>query len=136
MEEGQKRKGREAKAIAVFPFLLPLSSFPYDSRVEVIQPYIGQLSFGGIAGFATGFAIKKIGRVLAVTLGLIFIVVQVLASMGYISVDWTRIQKDVEPILGQDRLKGIWEALVSVLTNNLPFAGAFVAGLLIGLRAG
>lgn len=104
--------------------------------MEVIQPYIGQLSFGGIAGFATGFAIKKIGRVLAITLGLIFIVVQVLASMGYISVDWTRIQKDVEPMLGQERLKGAWDALVSVLTNNLPFAGAFVAGLLIGLRAG
>jgi uncharacterized membrane protein (Fun14 family) len=104
--------------------------------VDVIQPYIGQLSFGGIAGFATGFAIKKIGRILAVTLGLIFIVVQVLASLGYISVDWTRIQKDVEPMLGQDRIKGLWDGLVAVLTTNLPFAGAFVAGLLIGLRTG
>ncbi|RIH86421.1 FUN14 family protein [Meiothermus luteus] len=104
--------------------------------MEVIQPYIGQLTFGGLAGFAVGYAIKAVGRWVAIGLGLIFVVVQVLASMGYINVDWTRIQRDVEPLLQQEQLRGAWDALVRVLTTNLPFGGAFVAGLLLGLRRG
>lgn len=104
--------------------------------MEFIQPYIGQLTFGGIAGFATGYAIKTVGRIVAIALGLIFIVVQLLAQAGYINVDWTRLQQDVEPLLQEDRVKGFWDGLVGLLTNNLPFGGAFVAGLLLGLRRG
>ncbi|MCX7739739.1 MAG: FUN14 domain-containing protein [Meiothermus sp.] len=104
--------------------------------MEVIQPYIGQLTFGGLAGFAVGYAIKTVGRWVAIGLGLVFVVVQVLASMGYINVDWTRIQRDVEPLLQQEHLRGAWDALLRVLTTNLPFGGAFVAGLLLGLRRG
>ncbi|RDI95712.1 hypothetical protein DV704_05420 [Meiothermus sp. QL-1] len=104
--------------------------------MEVIQPYLGQLTFGGLAGFAVGYAIKTVGRWVAIFLGLIFVVVQVLASMGYIAVDWTRIQRDVEPLLQQEQLKSAWDALVWVLTTNLPFGGAFVAGLVLGLRRG
>jgi uncharacterized membrane protein (Fun14 family) len=104
--------------------------------VELIQPYIGQLTFGGLAGFAVGYAIKTVGRWVAIILGLIFVVVQVLASMGYINVDWIRIQRDVEPLLRQEQIKSAWDALVGVLTTNLPFGGAFVAGLLLGLRRG
>jgi len=51
-------------------------------------------------------------------------------------VDWTRIQRDVEPLLQQEQIKSAWDALVGVLTTNLPFGGAFVAGLLLGLRRG
>lgn len=104
--------------------------------VDWIQPYIGQLTFGGIAGFATGYALKKIGKIVAIAFGLIFIVVQVLAQMGYVSVDWTRVQRDVEPLLKEQQVRSAWDQLVAVLTRNLPFGGAFVAGLVIGLRRG
>lgn len=104
--------------------------------MEWIQPYIGQITFGGVAGFATGYAIKTVGRWVAIFLGIIFIVVQVLASLGYLSVDWTRIQRDVEPYFQGDSLQSIWKNLVALLTNNLPFGGAFVVGLLLGLRRG
>ncbi len=108
----------------------------HNREVDLIQPYIGQLTFGGLAGFAVGYAIKTVGRWVAIILGLIFVVVQVLASMGYINVDWTRIQRDVEPLLQQEQIKSAWDGLVQVLTTNLPFGGAFVAGLLLGLRRG
>ncbi|MER3553761.1 MAG: hypothetical protein C4331_05275 [Meiothermus sp.] len=104
--------------------------------MEWIQPYIGQITFGGVAGFATGYAIKTVGRWVAIFLGIIFVVVQVLASLGYLSVDWTRVQRDVEPYFRTESLQGIWKSLVALLTNNLPFGGAFVAGLLLGLRRG
>jgi uncharacterized membrane protein (Fun14 family) len=104
--------------------------------MEAIQPYIGQLTFGGVAGFAAGYAVKKIGRFVAVILGLIFILVQVLASTGYISIDWTRVQKDTEPLLQQDNVKSAWDAMLAVLTNNLPFGASFTAGFLLGIRQG
>jgi uncharacterized membrane protein (Fun14 family) len=104
--------------------------------VETLSPYLGQLTFGGVAGFATGYALKKIGRVLAVGLGLLFVVLQLLAQAGYVQVDWTRIQKDVEPLLQDEGVKGLWERLLATLTHNLPFGASFTAGLLLGLRSG
>ncbi len=104
--------------------------------VENFQPYIGQLTFGGVAGFATGFAIKKVGRVVAIVVGILFIIVQLLASAGYISVDWVRIQKDVEPMLGQENIKNVWQGLLALLTHNLPFGASFTVGLALGLKFG
>ncbi len=100
-----------------------------------LSPYLGQVTFGGLAGYAVGYALKKLGRLLAVALGLLFVVVQLLAQAGYIQVDWTRIQKDVEPLLQQPGLQSLWERLLTTLTYNLPFGASFVGGLILGLRA-
>ncbi|WP_448566179.1 FUN14 domain-containing protein [Thermus sp.] len=101
-----------------------------------LTPYLGQMTFGGLAGYAVGYALKKVGRALAIVLGLLFIALQLLAQAGYVQVDWTRIQRDVEPFLQQPGLQGLWERLLSTLTHNLPFGASFVGGLLLGLRAG
>lgn len=108
----------------------------YDGGVENLQPFVGQITFGGLAGFATGYALKKIGKVLAVILGIGFLSLQLLAYAGYIQIDWTRIQQDVDPLLDQERLRGFWNQLLEVLTFNLPFAGGFTAGLVLGLKRG
>lgn len=101
-----------------------------------LSPYLGQVTFGGLAGYAVGYALKKVGRFLAIALGLLFIAVQLLAQAGYIQVDWTRIQRDVEPLLQQPGLQSLWERLLTTLTYNLPFGASFVGGLILGLRAG
>lgn len=101
-----------------------------------LSPYLGQVTFGGLAGYAVGYALKKVGRFLAIALGLLFIAVQLLAQAGYIQVDWTRIQRDVEPLLQQPGLQSLWERLLKTLTYNLPFGASFVGGLVLGLRAG
>jgi uncharacterized membrane protein (Fun14 family) len=95
-----------------------------------LTPYLGQMTFGGLAGYAVGYVFKKVGRLLALLLGLLFVSLQLLAQGGYVQVDWNRIQKDVEPIFR------LWERLLSTLTYNLPFGASFVGGLLLGLRAG
>ncbi|MGQ9735779.1 MAG: FUN14 domain-containing protein [Thermaceae bacterium] len=104
--------------------------------MEALSPYIGQLTFGGLAGFATGYALKKIGRLLAVGLGLLFIALQLLAQAGYVQVDWIRIQKDVDPLLKDEGLRSLWDRTLSLLTHNLPFGASFVAGFVLGLKAG
>ncbi len=104
--------------------------------VEALQPYIGQITFGGLAGFVAGYALKKVGKLAALLLGLFFIGLQVMAYYGLVQIDWTRIQASVDPLLGKEQLQGLWQNLVHVLTYNAPFAGGFVAGLLLGLKKG
>ena len=107
-----------------------------DFNVESLAPYLGQLTFGGLAGFASGYALKKVGKLLAIALGLLFVSIQLLAYAGYLTVDWLRIQESVNPLLESEQLNQGWQALVAVLTNNFPFAAAFIPGLILGLRRG
>ena len=55
-----------------------------------LAPYLQQISFGLLAGFAAGYALKKVGKLLAVALGLLFIALQVLAYYGFVTVNWRR----------------------------------------------
>lgn len=103
---------------------------------ESLAPVIGQLTFGALAGFAAGYALKKIGKLAAILLGVFFILIQLLAYYGLVEVNWLQIQRSVDPLLRPDSLEGLWRNLVAFLTLNLPFAAAFVPGLLVGLRRG
>ncbi len=107
-----------------------------DGAFNALAPYLGQISFGALAGFATGYALKKVGRVALVIFGLLFIAVQLLAYYGVVQVDWLRIQSYADPLLKRESLQGFFNSLVAILTNNVPFAGAFVPGFLLGLRFG
>jgi uncharacterized membrane protein (Fun14 family) len=107
-----------------------------DVLLNALTPYLGQVSFGGLAGFATGYALKKVGKIALFVFGLLFITLQTLAYFGIIEINWLRIQKAADPLLSQDNLQNLWNGLLAVLTLNLPFAGAFVPGLMLGLRFG
>ena len=68
-----------------------------------------------------------------IVVGLLFIAVQLLAWTGIITVDWLKLQSLTEPILQRGKESGVpW--VLRMLTANIPFAGAFLAGLLLGLR--
>jgi uncharacterized membrane protein (Fun14 family) len=99
-------------------------------------PLASQLGVGLVSGYAVGYALKKIGKMLAVALGLVFVVVQVLAVQGFLTVHWDAIERSVGPLLAPEGLEAGWRSLVSVLTFNLAFAGSFVPGLILGLRRG
>lgn len=96
--------------------------------MEALQPYIGQITFGGLAGFVAGYALKKVGKLTALVLGLFFIGLQVMAYYGFVEIDWTRIQASVDPLLGQEQLRSAWQRLLDVLTYNAPFAGVSPPG--------
>jgi uncharacterized membrane protein (Fun14 family) len=104
--------------------------------LDAAAPYLGQISFGGLVGFATGYAMKKIGKIALFVVGTVFILLQVLAYMGVIEINWLRIQQFAEPALQRPALENTLNGIVGVLTNNLPFAGAFIPGFLLGLKFG
>jgi uncharacterized membrane protein (Fun14 family) len=104
--------------------------------VVSLWPLASQLGVGLVAGYSVGFALKKIGKILAVALGLVFVIVQLLAVAGFLTVHWDAVERSVEPLLAPEGLEASWRSLLSLLTFNLAFAGSFVPGLVLGLRRG
>lgn len=100
------------------------------------MPWLEQIGFGAVAGFVAGYALKKVGKVAAVVIGLLFIAIQLLAWTGFLSVNWGVVQERVDPLLRADTLGQAWRGLLTVLTHNIPFAAAFVPALLIGVKRG
>ena len=68
--------------------------------------------------------------------GLLFVAIQVLAYYDFVAISWVEIENYVKPLLEADSINQMWQALVKLLTHNVTFAGAFIPGLIFGLRRG
>lgn len=66
-----------------------------ERALESLKPLATQVGVGGIMGYCTGMAMKKVGKVLATILGLGFVALQSAAYAGYIQVNWKQIGDDV-----------------------------------------
>ena len=115
------------------------------------------LSYGFFAGYLSGFALKKIGRVASLSLGVGFVILQTLAYQGYIDVNHDKLAKEVERVLdrngdgvvdGED-LRSVVEELRGVVgfgiegnkegegqIKAIAGGGGFGMGFLGGLRSG
>ncbi len=105
---------------------------PWTALTTFLPP--AQLGFGGLAGFAAGYAAKKITRLLALLLGLLFFTLQILAHEGWITIHWGAVQESAQHLWneggGSSWLQRAWE----ILTSNLPFGAAFTAGFTLGFK--
>ena len=112
------------------------------------------ISYGFFAGYFSGLALKKIGKVASITLGASFLALQTLAYNGYIDVHHEKLQKEVEGMLDRNNdgvvdsedLKGMLDDVKKVAgfkldddsTNKKLYAsgGGFTMGFYGGLRSG
>ena len=63
-----------------------------ESALEKATPFLTNVTFGGMMGYCSGYALKKIGKALAVVVGVTFIALQTAVYSGYIDVDWVKIK--------------------------------------------
>lgn len=63
-----------------------------ESALDKLKPILSKLTFGTFAGYTSGYATKKIGKMAAVLVGVAFIFLQSLAAAGYIEIDWMKVQ--------------------------------------------
>lgn len=103
--------------------------FQIPSDIKYILMTFG---VGGIAGWAVGFTMKKVAKIMALIVGVAFISIQALAYHRYIIVDWDKIKTSVP----NEQLEESASTIMSMITYNIPFAGAFVVGLWAGFRKG
>mmetsp|Transcript_31222 Transcript_31222/g.66054 ORF Transcript_31222/g.66054 Transcript_31222/m.66054 type:complete len:260 (+) Transcript_31222:43-822(+) len=78
-----------------------LTSRTLDSVISSGIPT--DLSYGFFAGYFSGLALKKIGRVAGVALGASFLALQTLAYAGYIDVHHEKLQEEVEGLLDRNQ---------------------------------
>ena len=128
-------------ARAVTAERLPAATVLDSVAVEVpdlttVAPYLQQLTFGAVAGFLVGYSLKKVGKFVAIIVGLLFVAVQTLAYFGFLTVNWGQVQGTVDPLLEPESINDMWRGLVSLLTYNITFAVAFIPALVIGLKRG
>jgi len=101
---------------------------------QIVGPMLPSLGFGGAAGFAVGYTAKKVTKLLALLLGCAFILLQLAAYEGFVTVNWDAVQNSAAHAWtapdGATLLDRFWE----IVTANLPFGGGFVAGFAIGLK--
>ncbi len=92
--------------------------------------YFTQASFGGILGFAVGYASKKILKILLLLLGLVIIVLQIFNYYDLIVIKWNNI------ILLKETWRINWQDIKKVLFFNIPFGSVFIVSFWIGFKYG
>ncbi|GAB4270470.1 MAG: FUN14 domain-containing protein [Candidatus Rifleibacteriota bacterium] len=123
---------QELASGSVVPMLAASGSQLLESMPPELKFTIVTLGSGGIAGWAVGFTLKKFAKLAALIVGVAFITIQYLAFNRYITIDWERIRQSVP----DETIEQSWTSLMSMLTYNLPFAGAFLVGFWMGFRKG
>jgi uncharacterized membrane protein (Fun14 family) len=101
--------------------------------VEILTPLLTQLGVGGLAGLCSGYAMKKMGKVIAFIIGIVFLFLQLLAYQGFITINYQPLIEWANGITSQI---GLAESALIVIIANLPFGGGFLAGFVIGLKVG
>ncbi len=95
-----------------------------------------ELGFGGVAGAIVGYTAKKLTKLVALGLGLVFIVIQVLIYYRFIAVDWQAIEHSAHDVWTDAQGVTLAERAWQVVSANLPFGGAFAVGFGIGFKVG
>jgi len=99
--------------------------------MDFIIPFVSTLGFGGVLGYAVGYAAKKVGKIVLVGIGILFFLVQYLVYKHLAHVDWAGVAHQ-----GGEAAKAGGEAFWKIVTYNIPLGGGFIAGIVLGLRKG
>jgi uncharacterized membrane protein (Fun14 family) len=97
---------------------------------------MGELGFGGVAGAVVGYAAKKLTKLAALALGLVFLLIQALVYLQFVAVDWNAVQHSAEHVWKDPHGVTLAQRGWEILSANLPFGGGFVAGFALGFKFG
>jgi len=103
---------------------------------QLLSAPVASLGFGGVAGLVVGYTAKKVTKLVALALGVTFIVVQVLVYKGLITVNWGAVQGTAEAMWKDPNGITLADRAWDVLVANLPFGGGFVTGFALGFKLG
>ena len=73
-----------------------------DFVTAQVVPATSQALLGSALGGAAGYSLKVIGRAAAFTIGTGFIALQSLSYLGYVQVDWRKVERDATAKLDRD----------------------------------
>ncbi|KAJ8348525.1 hypothetical protein SKAU_G00271140 [Synaphobranchus kaupii] len=103
-----------------------------------------QLVIGGVTGWCAGYLFQKVGKLAASAVGGGFFLLQIANHTGYITVDWKRVERDVNKAKQQLKLntqkptkevRTKVEEVQTFVKKNLVLTGGFAGGFLIGMAS-
>ncbi|XP_060792511.1 FUN14 domain-containing protein 2 [Neoarius graeffei] len=103
-----------------------------------------QLTIGGVTGWCAGYLFQKVGKVAASAVGGGFFLLQIANHTGYITVDWKRVEQDVNKAKKQLKLntekpskevKTKVQEVQMFVKKNIVLTGGFIGGFLLGLAS-
>ena len=147
LEAELQRKNAEIAVLQARIESLEASAMPIplpDFATTTLVPAGSQALLGNALGAAAGYALRVVGKVAAFGIGSGFIGLQTLSYLGYVNVDWRKVERDTTAKLDRDGdgeltsndLAHVLRDVESVLAFNLPAGFGFTAGLLWGLGLG
>jgi uncharacterized membrane protein (Fun14 family) len=108
-----------------------------------LAPLAGTVGGGFLIGFVTGYAIKKVIKLVAVIVGLFFAVLAYLEYQRILNVDWHKVQaisqNGIDWVAGaiRDVSSTIYASHPATLSNiGIPLASSVSAGFVLGLARG
>lgn len=107
-----------------------------DTVSDLLIPLVAQIGLGGVVGFAVGFTVKKVSKLAALVLGSLFIMLQVLAYYGIVTIDWGPINHWWAQFVEPTAMRGRWATVRTILFANIPAAGGAIPGFVMGLKMG
>ena len=135
-----------------------LKSGDFSSALDVASKEVGdkindlvvtglpnQITYGFATGYASGVAMKKIGKIAAGSVGAAFVCLQWMSYNGYVKVEHKNFKEKFYDLFGSggngkdgegkkiDVAKK-WSDVMDVVGYNVPAGTGFTAGIICGLR--
>lgn len=116
------------------------NSGPAAEKYSVVT----QLAIGGVTGWCAGYLFQKVGKLAASAVGGGFLLLQIANHTGYITVDWKRVEKDMNKAKKQLKLnaekpsqevKTKAAEVQTFVKKNIVLSGGFAGGFLLGLAS-
>lgn len=98
---------------------------------ESLLPVGGEITMGGLLGFVTGYAAKKIAKVIAVLAGLQLAVFTYLETRGVLEVNWSKLS-GLTPDTGQINAQA--SGYLLEMASAIPMGGGFTVGAVAGFK--
>lgn len=112
--------------------------------IEKLSPICEQFGMGGFLGFCSGYAAIKVGKLLAITVGLGFMGIQFANYKGYLNVNWKPVQESIINVMDHDGdgkftkkdALLLWKKFKNIMVYQMPSSAGFSTGFAFGLYCG
>jgi len=71
----------------------------FNALLTQYKPLLQKLSISSFMGYCSAISFKRVGKSLAVVIGLGFVVIQGLAHHGFVEVDWNKVKKSATDVI-------------------------------------
>jgi len=99
--------------------------------MDFIMPFVGTLGFGGLMGYAVGYAARKASKLALIGMGILFFAIQYLVYKHWAVVDWGAVAEH-----GGEAAKQGGVLFWRIVTRNVSLGAGFVAGIVLGFKKG